>query len=181
MSHLSFKSVEETSSLFAKMFWDSNIAQIFSLSRTKFAFLTLGIAPYFEETLLKNVRAYSGCYIVIFDLLLTERLVNFWIADKVKIKYLGSRFLKSGKSEDLLKVFKQAMAGLDESNLVQLGMDGPNVNLKLQRLYADERRNIDIDIPTRFTYLKYLYASLLRFKKSSCRLIALDVFIYTYL
>ena len=46
---------------FAHMIWDSNIAKKkYSLS------ITFGLAPYFEEMLLKSVKQ-SSCLMVVFD------------------------------------------------------------------------------------------------------------------
>ena len=39
------------------------------------------------------------------------------------------------------------MSGLNPSKLVQLGMDGPNVSLKLQRLFTEDRKRADVGLP----------------------------------
>ena len=49
--------------------------------------------------------------------------------------------------EDLLHTLQTGVAGLDARKLIQIGMDGPNVNLKLHRLFAEDRKKIDPDLP----------------------------------
>ena len=151
----SFKSNDDTSALFAHMFCDSYITKNYSLNRTKLGYLiTFGLAPYFEETLQKSVKQ-SSCFKVVFDesfndLLQLDQmdvLVIFWKADKVMTRYLGRQFLDSGKAEDSLEAIKKSLAGLDPSKLVQLGIDGPYVNLKLQIIYAEERKRADVGMP----------------------------------
>ena len=65
--HYSLRSSETLSQLFQAMFCDSNIAQAYSCSRTNLSYLIVfGIAPYFKELLVKNIRE-SDYYTVIFD------------------------------------------------------------------------------------------------------------------
>lgn len=154
-NHQSFRDNEHTSQLFQNMFWDSNIARQYSLGKTKMAYLTtFGLSPYFKDMLLNNVRQ-SDFFMVIFDeafndILQKEQmdiLVRFWRADEVVTRYLGSQFLGSAKSEDLLQALKAGIAGLDLRKLIQIGMDGPNVNLKLHKLFVEDRKKIDPDLP----------------------------------
>ena len=73
--------------------------------------------------------------------------MRFWRADQVVTRYLGSQFLGSSKPEDLLHALQAGITGLDPRKLIQMGIDGPNVNLKLHRLFADDRKKIDSDLP----------------------------------
>ena len=156
-NHQSFRDNEHTSQLFQNMFWDGNIARqyMYSLGKTKMAYLTtFGLSPYFKDMLLNNV-GQSEFYMIIFDeafndILQKEQmdiLVRFWRADQVFTRYLGSQFLGSSKAEDLLHGLQAGVAGLDPRKLIQIGMDGPNVNLKLHRLFAEDRKKIDPDLP----------------------------------
>ena len=93
LSHYSFKYNEDTSPLFAHIFWDSNIAKNYSLCRTKLAYLvTFGLAPSFREMLAKSVRQ-SNCCMIIFDESFNELFqldqmdVLVWKADKVMMRY----------------------------------------------------------------------------------------------
>lgn len=154
-SHLSFRSNDGVSELFQAMFWDSNIAKNYSCGRTKQSYLiTFGIAPFFKDMLVDDIRK-SDFYTVIFDesfnqLLQKEQmdiLIRFWKADRVITRYLGSQFLSGGRAEDLLKALKAALVNLDPTRMVQLGMDGPNVNLKLQKMFIEDRKRTDPDVP----------------------------------
>lgn len=64
-------------------------------------------------------------------------LIRFWKADHVITRYLGSQLLISGKAEDLLK---DALVNLNPTCLVHLGMDGPNVNMKLYKMQCLRRK-----------------------------------------
>ena len=55
--------------------------------------------------------------------------------------------LGSGKAEVLLGALKGRLAELNMERLLQLGMDGPNVNLKLLRLYTEDRKREDPNMP----------------------------------
>ena len=153
--HLSFRDNEHIPELFKHMFWDSNIARQYSLGKTKMAYLiTFGLGPYFKDMMLKNIKQ-SDFFMVIFDeafndILQKEQmdiLVRFWRADKVVTRYLGSQFLGSTKAEDLLVALKAGIGGLDLKKLIQVGMDGPNVNIKFLKLFVEDRKKIDPDLP----------------------------------
>ena len=112
--HFSFRSNENKTELFRKMFWDSNIAQQYSLGKTKQSYLlTFGLAPFFKDLLLDTLKLNSF-FTVIFDEAFNEALqkeqmdilVRFWSADRVVTRYLGSKFLDGGKAEDLLSALK---------------------------------------------------------------------------
>lgn len=119
------------------------------------AYLTsFRLSPYFKDMLLNNVRQ-SEFFMIIFDeafndILQKEQmdiLVRFWRADQVVTRYFGSQFLGSSKAEDLLHALQAGVAGLGPRKLIQIGMDGPNVSLKLHRLFAEDRKKIDPDLP----------------------------------
>ena len=44
---------------------------------------------------------------------------------EVKVRYLGSSFFGHGKHQNSLKNFHDITAGLDETKLFQISMDGP--------------------------------------------------------
>lgn len=153
--HYSFRSSENKSELFRKMFWDSNIAQQYSLGKTKQSYLlTFGLAPYFKDLLVDTLKL-SSFFTVIFDeafndVLQKEQmdiLVRFWSADRVVTRYLGSEFLNGGKAEDLLSALKNGLSEFKTDQILQLGMDGPNVNLKVHRLYVEDRKKLDKEMP----------------------------------
>ncbi len=71
-THQSFRSNEEKSALFAKMFPDSEIAKQYAMGRTKVMYLiTYGIAPYYEDDLYKRITPVE-CYSASFDEVLNQ-------------------------------------------------------------------------------------------------------------
>src|SRR5207245_1168219 len=56
----------------------------------------------------------------------------------VTTRYITSAFLGHTTAEDLLKGFNTACSGLNLESLLQVSMDGPNVNLKFLRLLKEE-------------------------------------------
>ena len=59
--------------------------------------------------------------------------------ERVKIRYLDSQFLGHGASNDLKKNFNESLKVLDANKLIQVGMDGPDVNIKLLKMIQAER------------------------------------------
>lgn len=64
-------------------------------------------------------------------------------SDLVVDGYFTSGFLLSSIAEDLLDALKQGLQGLDLNKILQISVDGPNVNKKLLRLLKGELRPND--------------------------------------
>ena len=136
------------------MFPDSKIAETLTLGSTKVAYvITYGLAPYFTQSLVDLVIKCSE-YVIYFDEALNhvvqkglmDIVVRFWneSCNQVQSRYLTSTFLGHLCSDDLLKHFKEGLSekGLSISRLMQLSMDGPNVNWKfLNMLKTDISHN----------------------------------------
>ena len=131
------------------MFPDSHIAKSVQLGPTKLKYLTnFGIAPHFKSILLENIKE-SPCFVLSYDESLNpmtqscemDLLVRFFdeTEESVKTRYLNSQFLGHGTSIDLKNTLDKAVQGLNPNKLIQVGMDGPNVNLKLLKLMQTER------------------------------------------
>ena len=73
-------------------------------------------------------------------------LVRFQRADKVVTRYFGSQFLGSAKAEDILQPLKADIAGLNSRKLIQIAMDGPNMNLKFHKLFVEDPKKVDPDL-----------------------------------
>ena len=58
--------------------------------------------------------------------------------ERVKIRYLDSQFLGCGTLNDLKKNFNESLKVLDANKLIQSGMDGLNVNIKLLKMIQAE-------------------------------------------
>ena len=68
-------------------------------------------------------------------------LIRYFHADdnKIKTRYLDSHFLRHSTHTNLLREYNKALKDLCENKLVQISMDGPNVNLKLLEKVNEER------------------------------------------
>ena len=72
--------------------------------------------------------------------------VQFWdsTTNSVKTRYFNSQFLGKAAAADILKSFKSCMNGLDKEKLLQVSMDGPNVNSKFLSNLNEERRDQEL-------------------------------------
>ena len=64
--------------------------------------------------------------------------VRYFKNDKVESRYLTSLFLGHTTAKDLKKKFEEATEQLDLKKLIQISMDGPNVNWKVLDLIAED-------------------------------------------
>lgn len=128
--------------LFPLMFPDSDIASKFKMQKDKNAYVvTYGLCPFFQDQLastLKTCKFFS----VSFDESLNQVaqkgqmdiIVRFWNSstNEVCTRYLTSAFLGHATSGDLLGAFTSALShhNVDLKKMLQVSMDGPNVNLK---------------------------------------------------
>ena len=119
------------------------------IAYTKFAYtVNFGLAPFFFSELLENVKK-SPFFAISFDESLNDQIekiqmdfiIKFWneSTKTVETRYFGSEFLKYSNAKALKQSFDKALNDLDVKKMVQISMDGPNVNwamlrdLKLQR------------------------------------------------
>ena len=146
MSHFSYNSAHDITDIFKAMFPDSSIAQHMSCGPTKLSYLiSFGIAPYFRDLLLADLKQTS-CFVVSFDESFNHELqkeqmdftVRYFKNNKVESRYLTSLFLGHTTAKDLKK-FEEATEQLDMKKLLQISMDGPNVNWKLLDTIAEDR------------------------------------------
>ena len=147
MSHFSYNSAHDITDIFKAMFPDSSIAQHMSCGPTKLSYLiSFGIAPYFRDLLLADLKQTS-CFVVSFDESFNHELqkeqmdftVRYFKNNKVESRYLTSLFLGHTIAKDLKKKFEEATEQLDMKKLLQISMDGPNVNWKLLDTIAEDR------------------------------------------
>lgn len=59
-----------------------------------------------------------------------DLVIRFWENNEAQTRYLTSVFLGHATAENLLTSFKSAQKnnGLELNNMIQVSMDGPNVN-----------------------------------------------------
>lgn len=141
-SHTSYNSFNDAAAIFQKMFDDSSKAKSMTLGRAKMAYLvSFGLAPYFKNQLISTLKDVE--YVICFDEALNKIVqrgqmdlyVRFWNVNKeeVSTRYLCSVFLGHSTASDLLKSFFEGISELDKKKLLQVSLDGPNVNLKFLR------------------------------------------------
>lgn len=148
MTHQSLRNAEAAVSLFKTMFPDCNVATEMKLGKDKTSYsIVYGLAPYFRNNLLNKIES-SDFYIVGFDESMNkfsqqqqlDIVIRFWdkSTDQVSSRYISSVFLSETKAVNLLSALKDGLVGLDWRKIIQVSMDGPNVNLKLLRLLKKE-------------------------------------------
>lgn len=125
------------------MFPSSATAKKVQLGKDKVGYtIVYGLAPFFKEVVLSEVSKASHI-VVAFDESLNkiaqkeqmDVLVRFWPDGEecVKTRYLTSCFLGRTRAEELVSAFKSATDVLSQTRILQISMDGPNVNMKFLR------------------------------------------------
>lgn len=154
MTHMSINAAAESVKLFSTMFEDSKTACEMSLQKTKISyFITHGLGPFFQNKLTETIKK-CDFFVVGFDESLNkyaqkgqmDLFVRFWLSSKedsnVVTQYYNSAFLNHATAEILLDSFISSLKNLNLRKLLQVSMDGPNVNLKflklLKKYLADE-------------------------------------------
>jgi hypothetical protein len=138
---------KDVSKIFQRMFPDSNIAKTVTLSNSKMAYLiSFGLAPYFKQTLMSELSDTK--YAICFDEALNrisqrcqmDLVVRYWskTSNQVCTRYLNSIFFGHSTANDLVKNFYEGIGQLDKTKLLQISMDGPNVNLKFLRSIQED-------------------------------------------
>jgi len=139
------------------MFPDSDIAANMKLQRTKLTYTIVhGLARFFMTELIDIIKRVS-CFTISFDESLNkiaekEQLdvyIRFWDdnANEVSCRYYNSAFLGHTTSNDLLKALKMSLEPLDLQRLLQISMDGPNVNIKMFKDFKEELKSADDSSP----------------------------------
>ena len=151
MSHFSLNSGQDIKEIFKAMFPDSNIAQGMSCAPTKLSYLiTFGIVPFFKQLLIDDLKK-APCFVVLFDESLNTALhqeqmdfsVRYFKNDHVVTRYLSLAFLGHTTSEDLKLKFEEVTRDLNTKRMVQVSMDGPNVNWKMLNKITEERCSVE--------------------------------------
>lgn len=153
-SHFSGSSNTGVNDLFERMFSDSEIAANYSMSESKFRYVTtFGFGPYFAMKLLYDVKQ-SPAHALLFDKSLNEEMqskqldvhVRYWSSEngRVESRYLTSLFIGHGRTGDILKHFEEATKDLDPAKTWNIGMDGPNVNLAFERELRKSREELNL-------------------------------------
>ena len=146
--HESYNSCSDLSEISQRIFFDSEIAAKFSLSKTKSRHTFLyGIAPEFKRVLLYDVKSLSFFTVFFYETLNTDLqmcqtnvAVRFW-NDKTGLaetKYFDSQFLRRLTVQNLFGSLYEFMNELKKTKLFQLAVDGLTVNWNVFDLLDDE-------------------------------------------
>ena len=149
-NNFSGRSCDKKFLLFERMFPDSTIAKHSSMQRTKFTYtVNFGLAPFFFSDLLEKVKT-SPIFAISFDVSLNDELekvqmdfiVKFWnqVTKRIETRYFGSEFLHYTNAKALKQSFDKALKDLDKKKLIQIAMDGPNVNWSVFNMVEEERK-----------------------------------------
>ncbi|KAJ8043576.1 hypothetical protein HOLleu_10739 [Holothuria leucospilota] len=145
-------------SIFRRMFPDSEIAKSMTFGETKSMYMAcFGLAPYFSKLLEKKAKEQP--FVLLFNESLNRELQKkqldihllVWDDNKVSTRYYTSDFLGHACTVDIIDSFNKNVAKtLTYKNLLQVSMDGPNVNWsvfkKLSEKLADEYDTSIVDI-----------------------------------
>ncbi|KAK0067710.1 hypothetical protein Bpfe_002551, partial [Biomphalaria pfeifferi] len=157
-SHYSFNSCHDIADYFALMFPDSNIAKKMSCGKDKISYLvSFGLGPYFQDLLKVKLKTVNDGFVLLYDESLNRELnkkqmdmhVRYWDTDKVVTRYYGSAFLGHATAQDMHEKLCENFH-FDGKSVVQISMDGPNVNWALFKLLsedlqkASEKKFVDI-------------------------------------
>ena len=123
--------------------------------------LLYGIAPVFKAKLKLLINS-SAFFSVSFDESLNRHVqkcqmdtnLRYWNKEKsiVETCYLYSQFLLRRNAQNLFEAIIASIAGLDESNLIQLIMNGPTVHWNVLELLDDyllekgDKKSFNLDL-----------------------------------
>ncbi|XP_070390112.1 uncharacterized protein [Dermacentor albipictus] len=148
-SHYSYSSSGSISQLFQKMFPDSEVARSFTCSEKKCAYVAChGLRPFFTSQV-QQMMEKSDNLVVLFDETLNEYLqrkqldvhVRLWNNCEVATRYPTSTFMGHSTADDLMQKLTETLASFPLSKIVQLSMDGPNVNWSLFNKLQQHMKN----------------------------------------
>ena len=126
------------------MFPDSTEASRFSCGEMKCAYLsTFGISPYFQSFLLSKVKSADE-YVLLFDEsrysnLQSKQLdihIRFWEGSQVSSRFYTSEFLGHANADCLHEKLLDCCTAIGKPGLLQMSMDGPNMNWKTYELLS---------------------------------------------
>ena len=134
------------------MFPDSKITKDMRLCADKAKYvINFGIALVFKNALAESIKKSEFYFFSLHESLndntqncKMDVLICYFNANdnKIKTRYLDSNFLRYSTHTDLLREYNKALKDLCENKLVQISMDGPNVNLKmLEKINKEQTSN----------------------------------------
>lgn len=157
-SNQSFSSTNDDGKKFQEMFPDSEIAKQYRQGETKTKYtIQYGIYPYLKDLLLDDIK--NVAFTFKFDESTTQQVnkqydgyIQYWSKrfKCIKISYCGTIMVDHCPAEKLLDHFLEFVdkVKLQLQLMLHLGMDGPNVNLKFEKLLnmSSEMKNLNTSI-----------------------------------
>ena len=150
LSHYSYKSCEDIAQLFQRMFADSTIAKQFTCDKKKCAYLAcFGVSPFFQQQLLDEIKKLEN-FVLLFDESLNKVTqskqldlhIRFWNTKclSMQTRYVTSLFMGHATANDLLVKMTEYLNSkkIGKSKILQISMDGPNVNWKFHDLLQEQ-------------------------------------------
>lgn len=144
--HQSFHSCQGNNELFRRMFPDSAIAKNFQLSESKCKYMTVfGLGPYVQDLVRAHIKE-SSHYVILFDESLNQKLqskqmdflIRTWQNNEVHTRYLTSVFIGHGTALHLQEELTKVLQSVGLNKLLQISMDGPNVNWRMYEDFGTE-------------------------------------------
>ena len=125
--HLSYNLCSHISELFSAMFCDSEVAQTFSMGKTKSRYMIIcGLAPYFKKELLKKINS-SLFYSLSFNESFNSELqkcqidinVRYWDTKKniAVTRYFDSAFLDRPNASNLLDSLQESTKPIPDAKI----------------------------------------------------------------
>lgn len=151
-----FSWADTATSLFPRMFPDSEIAKQFSCKRTKASYMASdGLGPYFRKLVIEELNRPNVFYsIAIDETPLPEQrcqqldvMVRYFpcVTKHVVVEHLQSFRLGSATADILLSETKKAIQDLPQNNFICFFSDGPNVMKAVKRKLKELHPNL-IDV-----------------------------------
>lgn len=141
----SLRCFSDLSECFPIMFSDSNIAKKFKMHKDKLSYCTTyGLGPHFQKQLVAQVQKCDIFSVSLYESLnkiaqkgQMDIVLRIWVEvngrEKIETRYLTSCFLETATANGILTAFISVFKNFDIDifkKIVNLSMDGPNVNLK---------------------------------------------------
>ena len=152
-SHMSYNSCTDNEKLFQRMFPDSVIAKSFTCGEKKCAYVVCyGLAPFFVQQLADKIKLLD-CFVLLFDESLnkftqTQQMdihVRYFdeALNAVSTRYFTSAFLGHATAVLMVEAFMDKCHSLNMTRMIQLSMDGPNVNWSFYKKLMAEVHETD--------------------------------------
>ena len=164
-THQFLNSAGNKGDLFWAMLPDSVIAKEFNkLSRGKLSYMIdQGLAPYFKNQIMLKLSPkaprlppkFTSSFDESLNTVSCSKQMDVHVSHydknlkRVERVYLSSQFMGHGTTHDIMNEFKKAHKDLDiVNNLIQLSVDGPNLNWAFLDTLEEYQKTEDANAPT---------------------------------